>query len=141
MDGIVELLPPPTLEGPEDAEVTLVGWGSTHSVISEAAQLLTEAGISTNHIHFKWLYPMDEDAVNAVLEKRRIQLSLSVTTPVNSPDSCAVKQALRQTVKSANTMANPSCHITLLMASGIPYVVVDRMSMFPTKRLLFNKGG
>ena len=44
MDGILELLPPPTLEGPEDAEVTLVGWGSTHSVISEAAQLLTEAG-------------------------------------------------------------------------------------------------
>ena len=69
MDGIIELLPPPTLEGPEDAEVTLVGWGSTHSVISEAAQLLTEAGISTNHIHFKWLYPMDEDAVNDVLAK------------------------------------------------------------------------
>lgn len=69
MDGILELLPPPTLEGPEDAEVTLVGWGSTHSVIGEAAQLLTEAGIATNHIHFKWLYPIDEDAVNEVLDK------------------------------------------------------------------------
>ncbi len=69
MEGIVELLPPPTFEGPEDAEVTLIGWGSTHSVISEAAQQLTEAGISTNHIHFKWLYPMDEDAINEVLAK------------------------------------------------------------------------
>ena len=69
MEGIAELLPPPTLEGPEDAEVTLIGWGSTHSVIGEAAQLLTEAGIATNHIHFKWLYPMDEDAVNEVLSK------------------------------------------------------------------------
>ena len=69
MEGIAELLPPPTLEGPEDAEVTLIGWGSTHSVISEAVQMLTEAGITTNHIHFKWLYPMDEDAVNEVLEK------------------------------------------------------------------------
>ena len=69
MDGIVELLPPPTLEGPEDAEVTLIGWGSTHGVISEAAALLCEAGVSTNHIHFKWLYPIDEDAVNEVLEK------------------------------------------------------------------------
>ena len=69
MEGIVELLPPPTLEGPEDAEVTLIGWGSTHGVIGEAAQLLTEAGIATNHIHFKWLYPMDEDAVNEVLSK------------------------------------------------------------------------
>ena len=69
MESIVELLPPPTLEGPEDAEVTLIGWGSTHGVIGEAAQMLTEAGIATNHIHFKWLYPMDEDAVNEVLSK------------------------------------------------------------------------
>ena len=69
MEGIVELLPPPTFEGPENAEVTLIGWGSTHGVIGEAAQLLNEAGIATNHIHFKWLYPMDEDAVNEVLSK------------------------------------------------------------------------
>ena len=69
MEGIAELLPPPTFEGPEDAEVTLIGWGSTHGVISEAAQQLIEAGITTNHIHFKWLYPMDEDAVNEVLAK------------------------------------------------------------------------
>ena len=69
MDGIVELLPPPTLEGPGNAEVTLIGWGSTHGVISEAAQSLTEDGISTNHIHFKWLYPIDEDVVNEVMAK------------------------------------------------------------------------
>ncbi len=69
MDGIVELLPPPTLEGPEDAEITLIGWGSTHGVISEAAELLNAHGTLTNHIHFKWLYPMDEDAVTRVLEK------------------------------------------------------------------------
>ena len=69
MEGIVELLPPPTFEGPEDAEVTLIGWGSTHDVIGEAAQMLTEAGIATNHIHFKWLYPMDEDTINEVLAK------------------------------------------------------------------------
>ena len=69
MEGILELLPPPTLEGPEDAQITLIGWGSTLSVIGEAAEQLTEAGIPTNHIHFKWLYPMDEDAVNEVLAK------------------------------------------------------------------------
>ncbi len=69
MEGIVKLLPPPTLEGPEDAEVTLIGWGSTHGVIAEAAQTLTEEGIATNHIQFKWLYPIDEDVVNEVLAK------------------------------------------------------------------------
>ena len=71
MEGIVKLLPPPTLEGPEDADVTLIGWGSTHGVISEAAQMLNEDGIATNHIQFKWLYPIDEDVVNEVLANAR----------------------------------------------------------------------
>ena len=62
---------PQTLEGPEDAEVTLIGWGSTHGVIAEAVELLSEEDITTNHIQFKWLYPMDEDVVNEVLEKTR----------------------------------------------------------------------
>ncbi len=69
MEGIVELLPPPTLEGPEDADVTLIGWGSTHGVITEAVQMLNDDGITTNHIQFKWLYPIDEDVVNEVLAK------------------------------------------------------------------------
>lgn len=67
MEGIVKHLPPPTLEGSEDADVTLIGWGSTHGVISEAVQMLNDDGIVTNHIHFKWLYPIDEDVVNEVL--------------------------------------------------------------------------
>ena len=69
MEGIVKLLPPPTLEGPEDADVTLIGWGSTHGLINEASQMLNDDGIVTNHIHFKWLYPIDEDVVNEVLAK------------------------------------------------------------------------
>ena len=36
--------PPPQLEGPEDAEVTLVGWGSTYGVVKEALELLKSEG-------------------------------------------------------------------------------------------------
>ena len=69
MDGIMAELPAPTLTGPEDAELTLVGWGSTESVISEAASLLRAEGYSTNQVHFRWLYPMDEEKANQVLSK------------------------------------------------------------------------
>ena len=69
MDGIVAELPPPSVEGPEDAALTLIGWGSTKSVIGEAASLLRVEGYSVNHIHFKWLYPMDEEKVNEILSK------------------------------------------------------------------------
>jgi 2-oxoglutarate ferredoxin oxidoreductase subunit alpha len=50
-------LPAPLLEGPEDASVTLIGWGSTKGVIKEAAALLNAQGISTSQIHFKYLHP------------------------------------------------------------------------------------
>ena len=69
MDSIVAELPPPSVEGPEDAALTLIGWGSTKSVIGEAASLLRAEGYSVNHIHFKWLYPMDEEKINEILSK------------------------------------------------------------------------
>jgi 2-oxoglutarate ferredoxin oxidoreductase subunit alpha len=69
MDGIVAELPPPSLDGPEDAALTLIGWGSTKSVIGEAASLLRAEGYSVNHIHFKWLYPMNEETINEILSK------------------------------------------------------------------------
>ena len=44
VDNLLKELPAPELEGPADAEVTLVTWGSTHGVVHEAAELLTNAG-------------------------------------------------------------------------------------------------
>ena len=69
MEGISALMPPPDLKGPEDADFTLIGWGSTEDVIEEAASLLRTAGYSVNHVHFKWLYPINEDRTNQVLSK------------------------------------------------------------------------
>ena len=69
MDGIMAELPAPTLTGPEDADLTLIGWGSTDSLLDEAASLLRAEGYSTNHVHFRWLYPMDEEKVNQLLSK------------------------------------------------------------------------
>lgn len=69
MEGISALMPPPDLKGVEDADITLIGWGSTEDVIEEAASLLKTAGYSVNHVHFKWLYPINEDRTNQVLAK------------------------------------------------------------------------
>ncbi len=47
MDSILPLLDAPKLWGAEDAQVTLVGWGSTEGVVQEAIQKLAdEEGIS-----------------------------------------------------------------------------------------------
>jgi len=38
LDGLLKALPPPQLDGPKDAELTLVGWGSTYQVLLEAME-------------------------------------------------------------------------------------------------------
>jgi 2-oxoglutarate ferredoxin oxidoreductase subunit alpha len=66
--GITASVPPPKLLGPADAEVTLIGWGSTYGVVSEACELLCEQGISANHLPIRWLVPLHGDAILNLLK-------------------------------------------------------------------------
>jgi 2-oxoglutarate ferredoxin oxidoreductase subunit alpha len=72
MDGVLSLLEPPRLFGPEEAEVTLVGWGSTEGVIYEAIEKLAEEeGIVANHLQIKWLVPLHAEAILSILSRSR----------------------------------------------------------------------
>ena len=67
LDGIA----PPRLEGSEEAQVTLVGWGSTYGVINEAVAQLTDQGVSVNHLPIKWIVPFHADVVTGILSNCR----------------------------------------------------------------------
>ena len=69
--GIAAAVPPPQLWGPKDADVTLVGWGSTKGVIEEACQILTEQGIPANQLQIRWLVPLHGDAILDLLKDSR----------------------------------------------------------------------
>lgn len=71
MEGVRARLQPPALEGPAEAQVTLIGWGSNWSVIHEAAARLTEEGVKTNQLHFKYLHPFHGAEATAILERCR----------------------------------------------------------------------
>jgi 2-oxoglutarate ferredoxin oxidoreductase subunit alpha len=71
MDGIAASIPPPQLLGPADADVTLIGWGSTYGVLDEACELLREQGISVNHLPIRWLVPLHGDAILDILRPAR----------------------------------------------------------------------
>jgi 2-oxoglutarate ferredoxin oxidoreductase subunit alpha len=64
---ILDDVPPPKLEGPEDAEITLIGWGSTYGVIREAIEQLEEKGVIANHLSFKWIVPFKAEAVVEII--------------------------------------------------------------------------
>src|SRR6202045_3195571 len=69
--GIAAAVPPPVLWGPRDADVTLIGWGSTKGVIEEACEILTEQGISANQLQIRWLVPLHGDAILDILKNAR----------------------------------------------------------------------
>jgi 2-oxoglutarate ferredoxin oxidoreductase subunit alpha len=71
MDGVLPLVEPPRLEGPAEAEVTLVGWGSTAGVIDEAVERLAARGIAANHLQVRWLVPLHGDAIVSALSRSR----------------------------------------------------------------------
>ena len=71
MDGVLPLLEPPRFNGPGDAEVTLVGWGSTEGVIDEAVEQLAERGIVANHLQIRWLVPLQTEAIARALSGAR----------------------------------------------------------------------
>jgi 2-oxoglutarate/2-oxoacid ferredoxin oxidoreductase subunit alpha len=71
VSGIEAMVPPPALSGPRDAEVTLIGWGSTKGVIEEACELLTEQGIPANRLQIRWLVPLHGEAILNLLRDAR----------------------------------------------------------------------
>jgi 2-oxoglutarate/2-oxoacid ferredoxin oxidoreductase subunit alpha len=71
MAGIERAVPAPELIGPRDADVTLIGWGSTYGVIEEACELLHDQGISANQLQIRWLVPLHGDAIVEILKGSR----------------------------------------------------------------------
>jgi 2-oxoglutarate ferredoxin oxidoreductase subunit alpha len=59
------------LEGRADADLTLVGWGSTYQVIQQARSLLESEGLAVNHLQIRTLWPFPVRKTLPVLEAAR----------------------------------------------------------------------
>jgi 2-oxoglutarate ferredoxin oxidoreductase subunit alpha len=72
MQGAIKDIAPPKLIGPEKADVTLVGWGSTAGVIREAVEKLAgEEGIVANQLAIKWIVPLHAAEISAILGRSK----------------------------------------------------------------------
>jgi 2-oxoglutarate/2-oxoacid ferredoxin oxidoreductase subunit alpha len=71
LDGLLRDLEPPALEGPPDADVTLIGWGSTKGVIGEAIAQLAHDGVSANQLQIKYLVPFQAGEVTRILKNSK----------------------------------------------------------------------
>ncbi|UCE09739.1 MAG: 2-oxoacid:acceptor oxidoreductase subunit alpha [Candidatus Thorarchaeota archaeon] len=82
MPAILEALNPPIIEGPREAETTLLTWGSTWGAAFEAVNRMAADGVSVNQLHFSDIYPLRTETLNAVFEraKKVIAVEQNVTS-------------------------------------------------------------
>jgi 2-oxoglutarate/2-oxoacid ferredoxin oxidoreductase subunit alpha len=71
IEGLRQEIAAPATYGPEQAEITLIGWGSTHGAIKEAVDLAGRDGLRVNMVHLSELWPFPAEAVARVLEGSR----------------------------------------------------------------------
>jgi len=76
MERILPELTPPRLEGKQDADLTLIGWGSTYGMIKEAISTLGKEGMTLNHLHIKYMLPFHAKQVKEILESCRNTLTI-----------------------------------------------------------------
>lgn len=71
LDSLAKELPPPTLHGSEEAQDTIIGWGSTKGPILSALRLLKKEGIEAKFLQLIYLSPFPSKFVKRILEKSR----------------------------------------------------------------------
>ncbi len=69
--GLARELPEPVLEGPSDAPLTFLAWGSTVGAVRDAREELTRRGQPTNLLWFPAVYPLDPERLERHLSARR----------------------------------------------------------------------
>ncbi len=75
-------LSPPVLEGPPDADVTVLTWGTCWGAVFEAVNILAADGVSINQLHFSDVYPMRTERLEEVFgnAKRVISIEQNATS-------------------------------------------------------------
>jgi 2-oxoglutarate ferredoxin oxidoreductase subunit alpha len=59
------------LYGPEEADATIIGWGSTKGPIREAVKILSKEGFKVNYLQIVYLHPFPADKVQKIRQSAK----------------------------------------------------------------------
>ncbi len=59
--GIVREIPPTELNGPQEGDVVILGWGSTYGSIESASRRMQAEGKQVAHAHIRYINPLPPD--------------------------------------------------------------------------------
>lgn len=116
---IADRLPPIELEGgPEDGDILVIGWGSTHGSIAQAVKELNAEGKRVAHVHLRHLWPLPRG-----LDELIKRFPTAVTAELNTGQLSSILRS--------EYLAPLTC---ISQVNGLPFYVSDLKSEI-TKRL------
>lgn len=71
LDGLAAELPPPEIYGPRQADLTVVGWGSTKGPVLDAIDRLAADGVRVNYLHCLAWHPFPTASMTKLLTAAR----------------------------------------------------------------------
>lgn len=71
--GILAKLPEPVMYGPEDAVVTLVGWGSVKNAVADVMPTWNEQhpDMTINYLHYEYVWPLRTERLQSLISARQ----------------------------------------------------------------------
>ncbi|WP_406656924.1 2-oxoacid:acceptor oxidoreductase subunit alpha [Methanolobus sp. ZRKC2] len=81
LELLADGMQPPEVYGPEDADLTLIGWGSTYGPLAEVVDTLNDKGGSVNLVHFSRIYPLPVERTRNILSRfnKRVCVENNIT--------------------------------------------------------------
>jgi 2-oxoglutarate ferredoxin oxidoreductase subunit alpha len=73
VEGLSKEIADPVTYGPSQAEITLIGWGSTHGAIKEAVDMANQDGLQVNMVHLNEIWPFPAEAMARALQVTKIR--------------------------------------------------------------------
>jgi len=71
LEGLKKEISGPRTHGPPQADITLIGWGSTLGATKEAVDTAARHGLSVNLVHFAEIWPFPTEAATLALKGAR----------------------------------------------------------------------
>ena len=70
--NISKVLPDVELEGCEDADLLVIGWGGTHGHLMTAVQSMNKKGNKIALAHFNYINPLPKNAVELIQKYKKV---------------------------------------------------------------------
>lgn len=76
LEALKEKLPEPELYGDHNAEILVVGWGSTKNAVLDALEILKKEGKSVKYLHYSYVWPLKTEKLKTEMAKSKTCLLL-----------------------------------------------------------------